>query len=829
MNAIGQSVGGGDAAVLSATQTSGLLPASALSPAPFGAAPALPEMIGRYRIKQLIGAGGMGSVYLALQEQPRRTVALKVVRAGAASPTVLRRFEYESQVLARMRHPGIAQIYEAGTHDDGTGAGPVPFFAMEYIPEAATLIDFARRRTLSVGEKLELFIKVCEAVQYGHTKGIIHRDLKPANILVDGTGEPKVIDYGVARGTDSDMAGATLQTAIGQFVGTPQYMSPEQCRGDPQGVDVRSDVYSLGVVMYELMCGVPPYEIGTDGCGLYEAARVVCEAAPKPAGAVDRRLRGDIETILAKALEKEKGHRFQSVADLAADLRRHLRDEPIMARSVGPIGRLAKWVRRNREIAVVGSAAAAVLAVVSTVLLYQLVMAEHQASQNLKLAEQNLRAARQNFHLVRDMLEFKDGDGQSRVRSGMVEVEPLLDDAASNLERQRPELPSTEADFREILGVSYTGLRSLSKARQQLERVLDIRTRLLVDPSSGLADALHNLAVAQYWDGEYGTAYDLYARSLAMRQRLNPGDHRDTAFSLTHLAACAMRLGRLDESQNLYEQALSMRRRMHGAQHQEIAASLNNLAKLFAEREDQSRAEAYFRQSLDMIRGLVGESDLSVSHAAANLAYCLLETGQYAEARALFERALIIRRGRLADDHLLVADARLGLACTSLGLGDARAAEDTARPVLAALRVRMRENHPDIARAAELVGDALLAQDRFAEAEEPLRQAVATTKAAAAPPPLDLAERQSKLGDCLMRLGRNEEAEPLLISSFRVLREQAVPQSNRLAEAAQRLIKLYERTGNTAELAALAAAFPSANRVAAPLPEETVGAGGPDR
>ena len=309
----------------------------------------MPSRVGRYHIRRVIGSGGMGTVYEAVQEHPRRTVALKVMKRGIASRSTLRRFEYESQILARLRHLGIAQVYEAGTHDDpGAPGEPVPYFAMEYIPNAKTIIAYATAKKLGTRDRLELFGKVCDAVHHGHQKGIIHRDLKPGNILVDSSGQPKIIDFGVARATDSDMAVTTLQTNIGQLIGTVQYMSPEQCEADPHDLDIRSDVYALGVGLYELVCGQVPYDLSR--VAMHEAARVIREVAPKRPSTINRTLRGDVETIVLKALEKERERRYRSAADLGDDVRRYLNNEPIMARPPSLAYQVRMFARRNKAI-----------------------------------------------------------------------------------------------------------------------------------------------------------------------------------------------------------------------------------------------------------------------------------------------------------------------------------------------------------------------------------------------------------------------------------------------------------------------------------------------
>ncbi len=307
----------------------------------------LPTKVGRFSVERVIASGGMGTVYEAIQDHPRRSVAVKVMRHGVASRSAMRRFEYESQILARLRHPGIAQIYEAGTHDDpGAPGEPVPFFAMEYIPNARPITRYAIEEKLPTRQRLELFEQVCDAVHHGHAEGIIHRDLKPSNILVDPDGHVKIIDFGVARGTDSDMAITTLQTDIGHLIGTLQYMSPEQCAADPHDIDTRSDVYALGVVLYELLSGKLPYDVSN--APVFESTRVIREQQPTQLSAVDATLRGDPETIVLKALEKDRERRYQSANELARDIRLYLVGDPIEAKRDSVIYRLRKRIRRHR-------------------------------------------------------------------------------------------------------------------------------------------------------------------------------------------------------------------------------------------------------------------------------------------------------------------------------------------------------------------------------------------------------------------------------------------------------------------------------------------------
>jgi serine/threonine protein kinase len=315
-----------------------------------------PKLFGSYRILGVLGQGGMGVVYTAEQQHPKRRVALMVIRPLLGTRDMIKRFRLEADVLGRLEHPGIARIYEAGSAD--AGAGPQPFFAMELV-KGRPLLVYAQAGKLALRDKLELIARVADAVHYAHEHGVIHRDLKPSNILVEESGQPKILDFGVARVTDADVKSATMQTDSGSLVGTVQYMSPEQAGGLGREIDARSDVYALGLIAYEILAGKYPFDLGNSG--LFDALRIVREQDVPALSSHDRQLRGDVETIVHKAVEKERSRRYASAAELASDIRRHLAHRPICARPRSFSYVASRYLRRNRVL--VGSVAAAMLVI----------------------------------------------------------------------------------------------------------------------------------------------------------------------------------------------------------------------------------------------------------------------------------------------------------------------------------------------------------------------------------------------------------------------------------------------------------------------------------
>ncbi|NOG53503.1 MAG: serine/threonine protein kinase [Planctomycetes bacterium] len=527
--------------------------------------------IGRYSIRRLIASGGMGSVYEAVQEHPHRVVALKVMRQGITSRSAMRRFEYEAQILARLRHPGICQIYEAGVHIDphanadtaqrdedvGGGAGGVPFFAMEYIPNARPITEYATQRKLSLQQRLTLFLEVCESAHHGHQKGIIHRDLKPGNILVDSSGQPKIIDFGVAKATDSDMAVTTLQTNVGQLIGTLQYMSPEQCEADPHDLDIRSDVYALGVVLYELLCDQPPYNLAR--VPIYEAARVIREQDPTRPSIVVRQLRGDLETIALKALAKDREDRYQSAFELARDIRRYMNDEPIDARPPSVLYQVQKFAYRNRLALGALSIVFAALVLATLVSLRFAVEKNRLAAQALKQQEiardQAAKAKAVVSFLTDDLLGGADPAYQPDRDVTMTEV---LERTAATIGEKFAKQPLTRAAVQMAVGTIYRRLGLLNQAETHLSDAIDTLVEEHGREHLDTVAARIELSSVYRDSGDIFLAGDLLLEALEDLHNSGADAPREEFDLRLRLALIRRHVGQLEEALRLSQEASAL-------------------------------------------------------------------------------------------------------------------------------------------------------------------------------------------------------------------------------------------------------------------------------
>jgi serine/threonine protein kinase len=454
--------------------------------------PAPGQRIGRYRIVRLIGRGGMGAVYEALDEQLSRPVAIKLLSGGAASRSMLRRFELEPRLLARLRHPGIAQIFEAGSIS-GPDGKPVPFFAMELITGASPITDYARERSLPAPDRIALFVRVCEAVTHGHQRSIIHRDLKPANILVDAGGQPKIIDFGIAHAADPDAVAATV---TGEFLGTLRYMSPEQLAGKGEEIDVRVDVYALGVVLYELLSGKPP---SPDPESFAASVREAESRVPLALSKINPALSGDIETVALKAVDPERSLRYQSVGEFSADLGRVLRNEPISARPHSAVYQIRMFARRHRALmgALVAISLSLMLGIIGTTAgLIRAQNAQRAAIAQTRRAERisnflnnTIRSADPQLLPPSTLSTLDAGTnaweswfvppaGWGSARAAEVGVAGVLRQAADHLDEEFGDDPALEAEVSTLLAYTLARLEDPRTAARLLESALTTQLRL---------------------------------------------------------------------------------------------------------------------------------------------------------------------------------------------------------------------------------------------------------------------------------------------------------------------------------------------------------------
>ncbi len=670
----------------------------------------LPTTIGRYQILRLLGEGGMGVVYEAEQDQPRRTVALKVIKPGFAGPELLRRFEQESQALGRLQHPGIAQIYEAGTADNGFG--PQPYFAMELI-RGESLLQYAEAHELNTRQRLELMAKVCEAVHHAHQRGIIHRDLKPSNILVDASGQPKILDFGVARVTNSD-ARATRQTDLGQLVGTLAYMSPEQVLADPLELDTRSDVYALGVILFELLAGHLPYKISPQ---LHQAVQTIREEDPAPLSSVSRTYRGDIEIIVGKALEKDKARRYASAAGMAGDLRRYLNDEPIIARPASATYQLQKFARRHK--ALVAGVAAVFVVLMAGIIVSTWEATRARRAEQVANTESATAKAVNNF-LQNDLLAQASANSQARPDTKPdpdLKVRTALDRAAAQIEGKFKTQPLVEASIRQTIGNTYKELGLYPEAQRQLERTLDLRHRALSDENPDTLDTINNLAGLYLDQGKYAQAEPLLTKALDVRRRVLGAEHPDTLTSMNDLAYLYLDQGKYTQAEPLFTKALNARRRVLGAEHPDTLTSMNDLALLYWHQGNYAQAELLDIKLLEMRRRVLGAEHPATLAGMNNLALVYQNQGKYAQAEPLFTTVAEVYGRVLGNEHADTLTAMNNLATLYRDQGKYAQAEPLFTKALDVRRRVLGEEHPDTLSSMNNLATLYRDQGKYAQAE----------------------------------------------------------------------------------------------------------------
>ena len=738
-----------------------------------------PANIGGYSIKSAIGSGGMGTVYLARQDSPQRDVAIKVMNAGVVSRKAMRRFEFEAQTLALLQHQAIAQIHEAGTYDDGSGARP--FFAMEYVPGARELGDYVKEQNLDTTTRLELFRAACDGVEYGHRRGVIHRDLKPGNILVDEGGRPKIIDFGVARSTDSDAVSGTLATEAGQLIGTLQYMSPEQVDLDPAELDTRSDIYALGVLLHEMLTGEFPYLL--TGASLTKAAQLIKESRPRRLGEIDAKFRGDLETICLKALEKDRNDRYQSVGELSEDIRRFLADEAIMARQSTRTEQLRRFVRKHRlatAATAVVSLALLSLTILSVILYFDAKRALVQSSKNFEIAMSF------NEFLTEGFGSLSASDGGERLR------DTILNEANGTFART---LPPDERDRQLAMldssldPVNFTNVTITHMTNSMILPMIEGIDIVFSDDPYWHGAMLSKMGSLLRSLGQDELAETQYRRSIALLGTTNKPLSRDFLSTRGALAVLLFRKGQLKEAEEIYRSLLPDYQQVWGAENIRTLEIKDSIGNCLLGQGRYEEGSAAIGEGLETRRRLFGDDDYRTLNVMDNYAASLTFLDRNEEAEQYAREAWLSRRRNNGDDSGATMRAQSFLAAMLIRLERFKEAEELMQPVLPVLRQRHGNDHAYTLDAINYWAGALAGLERYEEAETLLQERVQLCLSGWGADHVQTFEARDQLGELYITMERFEDALPLAKANEGTLNDAAWA-NRRLA--LEQLVELHE-------------------------------------
>jgi serine/threonine protein kinase/tetratricopeptide (TPR) repeat protein len=730
-----------------------------------------PTRIGPYNIIQLLGEGGMGVVYEAEETVPvRRRVALKLVRKGLDDAReVLARFDAERRALAVMSHPGIARVLQAGSTDDGE-----PYFAMELV-RGLPLTEFCDTKRLAVRERLQLFIGICEAVQHAHQKGVIHRDLKPSNILVtdeDGTPQPKIIDFGIAKALGPPPADAA-RTLAGFAMGTVAYMSPEQASTTAIDVDTRADIYSLGVMLYELLVGALPHDPAQVGVFEFLARLASGDTMPPTPSAglstvlaqsdaiaerrrtdlrhLQRALRGDLDWITMKAMHPDRVLRYETANGLAADLRRHLSNEPVAARPPSTRYRLEKFVRRHR-MGVIVAGVASVLVTVSSVVATVGFVRARRAEQ---LAAEEAAAATQVADFMVDL--FRQSDPNVQRRQNMTAL-ALLEQGIRRVKMDLASQPLLQARLMQTMGTVETSLGKFAEARELLDAVLRTRERLLGADHPLVGETLTSLGELTRERGELDEAEQYLTRALAIREEALGPHNVDVATTMSMLAVLRVRQTRLAEAESLYQRVLAIDALVREPNDARTLRDMRGLAAVYRAMDRKVEADSLWRLVLQRQEQSLGADHPDVGSTLNNLGTLAYFDGRYEEAARYYARS---------------------------------------RPII---EKAFGRDHPQTSGVINNQGEVLWKLKRYAEAEPLLRQALAIKERVYTPQHASIGISLNGLAGVLRDSGRPSEAEPLYQRAL-VIREQGSNPTD-LAETLRDYAVLLRATGRGAQAAA---------------------------
>ena len=713
------------------------------------------DRVEHYELLEKIASGGMGTVYRARQDLTNQVVGLKVIRPGLLSPYLVRRFMFEVEVLGKLDHVGIARIYGAGIAK--TSLGQQPYFAMEFV-HGLPLDKHAIRNNLSIRDRLKLLQRVAEAVNAAHVRGVVHRDLKPNNILVTESGQPKVLDFGVARATGADQpAGPAITIDTDGLLGTLPFMAPEQASGQNTQIDPDTDVYALGVIAFILLTGQMPYEIANRP--LHDVTRTICEDDPRRPGLIDRALRGDVEAILLKALEKKKENRYRSAGELAGDLQRVLNHEPVQARPIGAWTRATKFARRNRLI--VSTVGAVILSLLAGLV---------ATGFALRRAERARAAAELERENAQSVLKFVTGSifgsAQPGERGREVTVVEVVDSASAQMSGQFTGKPRIEAGVRESLAIVYNALGLPKQAMPHVQRALELLGPLSKENASDVLAIRHQLGYAQQQLGDFKECEQTWQQEIADRTSLQGADHKDTLQARNDLAAMFTTTGRANEAIAILQQVYEGTLRQSGADN---PATFFSEINLYAAQE-QARADGKTLPQVIKVYERAARA-LGPDHPATLNALRLVS---FAAGNAGdFEQA--IRSSRMewegckrayGPKHVLTVTAGANVVAQLYNLGRYEEAVAAGRENVEQSVAAFGPTHATTLLAKHNLAGALSRSGHVPEAEKLARETLEQRVAAEGEHGENAMESRRILAICLREQGKLDEAEALFRQDY---------------------------------------------------------------